>query len=147
MIAHAMRFYVNQRIAAMSTLALLFDKYANLSPEGPYWPFDDDTGEDYCRKHAIEKAKAAGHDKIDGGYAREADGCCHCATCGKLLDYSLTDAGQAAELAHFQTVTFRRSKPLDRETAYHIARMLWGRHDMEAIKVAARAIRCMRRVP
>jgi hypothetical protein len=132
----------------MSMLAHFFDLYANLSPEGPCWPFDDDTGENYCREHALAKAREAGHDKIDGGYAHEADGCVHCATCGKLLDYSLTDHGQESELAHFVTVKFRRNKPLDRETAYHLARMLWGKdNDLQAIRVAASAIRCMKRLP
>lgn len=134
----------------MSMLAHLFDLYASLDPEGPHWIRDDDTGEDYCRKHALEKIAADGLDpdeQLDGGFSRETDSCCHCAKCGKLLAYTLTDEGQAAELDHFKSVKFRRNKPLDRETSYHLARMLWGNCDLDAIRVAARAIRCMGHIP
>lgn len=130
-------------------LSRLFDEYANLSPEGPYWVEGDDgdDGYDYCRKHALEKIeKAGGH--LSGGYSRENDSCCHCATCGVLLDYSLTDHGQQSELEHFKTIKFRRNKTLDRQTAYHLARMLYGMDDdMDALRVAARAIRCMKSIP
>jgi hypothetical protein len=127
-------------------LDLLFDEYAALDPEGPYWPAVADTSEDFCRAHAQVKAGPSG--EIDGGYSRETDGCCHCATCGRLLAYTLTDAGAASELAHFKTVRFQRDRPLDRTTAYHLSRLIAAMpHDMEVTRIAARAIRCMRSVP
>lgn len=131
----------------MSLLSMLFDQYANLQPEGPCWPSEDDTGQDYCRKHALEKIAADGGE-LDGGYCRENDSCSHCAVCGKLLDYTLTDFGADSELEHFKTVKFRRDKPLDRETAYHLARLIAAKdRDMDVIKIAARAIRCMKKIP
>lgn len=132
----------------MSALALLFDEYAGPTPDGAYWIEDDDTGEDYCRKHALEKIAKAGRGELCGGYCRENDSCCHCTVCGKLLDYTLTDHGADAELAHFKMVKFRRNKPLDRDTAYHLARLIAAKeNDMDVIRIAARAIRSMRRVP
>lgn len=129
----------------MTDLSYLFDRYAELYPEPPYWPANDDIGEHYCRKHALEKAGREG--EIDGGVVRETDTCCHCRTCGKLLDYTLTDAGADQELAHFRTVKFRRDKPLDRETAYHLARLCAAKDDLETIFIAAKAIWCMRAIP
>lgn len=135
-----------QNTPAMRALSALFDRYARLSPPTPWWPADDDTGYDYCRKHAAQKAKEMRCD-LDGGYARETDSCCHCAVCGRLLDYTLTDFGQESELDHFSREKFRKG-PLDRQTAFHLARALYGRDDdFGAIEIAARAIRAMKSVP
>jgi hypothetical protein len=129
----------------MSLLAHLFDHYANLSPGSGYWLEDAET-ETYCLK--CVKRLAKGRDYSGYGGAAEQDGCLHCDKCGELLDYTLTDYGAAEELAHFKTITFRRNKPLDRNTAYHLARLIWARdYDMEVIRIAAKAIRCMRRIP
>lgn len=133
----------------MSALALLFDQYARLWPDSGCWLDHEDggDGETYCRR--CIKKKDAGRDAyqvIGAGY--ESDGCLHCSACGKLLDYVLTDCGAEEELAHFRTVKFRRNKPLDRETAFHLARLIAAKEDdMDVILIAARAIRCMKRLP
>src|SRR6185312_12551906 len=103
----------------MSLLSLLFDQYADLSPENPHWicDGDGDEGQDYCRKCALSKIAADGKGELSVSVAPESDGCLHCCVCGELLDYTLTDAGADAELHHFRTVKFRRNKPLDRDTA------------------------------
>lgn len=130
----------------MAALSALFDRYAAINPPPPYWLSEDD-GADYCRKHAEKKAAEIGCE-VDGGYHREMDSCCHCAVCGKLLDYTLTGHGQDAEIDHFRNIKFRRGRPLDKVTAYHLARAFYGKDDdLEAVEIAARAIRCMRSVP
>ena len=129
----------------MSLLALLFDEYANLQPEPGYW-LDEDEGETYCLR--CVKQIANGRSFSGYGCAPEQDSCLHCHKCGKLLDYVLTNHGADEELNHFRTMRFRRDKPLGRETAFHIARMVWAKdNDMDVIRVAARAIRCMKRIP
>lgn len=129
----------------MSLLSFLFDKYANLSPEPGYW-LEEECDETYCLR-CIKKI-AAGRLYSGYGCAAEQDGCLHCSECGKLLDYVLTDHGALEELHHFKTVKFRPNKPLDRETAYHLARLIAARdNDLDVIHVAARAIRCMKRIP
>jgi len=66
----------------------------------------------------------------------------------RILNYTLTNYGAESELSHFRTVKFRRDKPLDRETAYHLARALYGKdNDLEAVMIAARAIRSMKYIP
>lgn len=133
----------------MSALACLFDRYANLDPEPAYWLEIEDggDGQDYCLK--CVKKKLPGSEQYSGyGGPAEQDGCMHCSQCGKLLDYTLTDHGAEEELNHFRTVKFRRNKPLDRDTAYHLARLIAAKEsDPEVILVAARAIRCMKRIP
>lgn len=129
----------------MTLLSLLFDKYANLNPDAGCWVDDDDAGT-YCPGCAKKIAK--GRPISSYGCAAEQDGCLHCDKCGKLLDYVLTDHGALEELQHFKSVKFRRIKRLDRETAYHLARLIAAReHDMDVILIAARAIRCMSRIP
>lgn len=130
----------------MTMLVLLFDQYANLAPGAGYWLEDDDCCETYCLQ-CIKKL-AAGREYSGYGCAAEQDGCLHCHECGQLLDYVLTNHGALEELNHFKTVSFRRNKPLDRETAYHLARLIAARdNDMDVIRIAAKAIRCMKRIP
>lgn len=130
-------------------LAHLFDEYANLRPEDPcYIEIEDGgDGQSYCRKCLAKEFP--GNDKWGSyGCAAEHDGCVHCASCGVLLDYVLTDAGADYELEHFRDVKFRRNKPLDRDTAFHLARLIAAKeNDLDVIRIAARAIRCMRRIP
>jgi hypothetical protein len=129
----------------MTMLAHLFDLYAKLDPGSGYWLLDDET-QTYC--HACVIKVAAGRAFTGYGCAAEQDGCLHCDKCGKLLDYTLTDHGAIEELNHFKTVRFNRNKPLDRQTAYHLARLIAAKDsDPEVIRIAAMAIRCMRRVP
>ncbi len=132
-----------------SLLALLFDEYAALNPEPGWWlDFEDGGAGHVCCLRCIKK-RDAGREKYSGcGSSSEEDGCLHCGDCGKLLDYTLTDYGAESELEHFRKVKFRRSKPLDRETAYHLARLIAAKEDdMDVIRIAARAIRCMRHIP
>jgi hypothetical protein len=129
----------------MSLLSLLFDRYANISPGPAYW-LEEDECEEYCLR-CIKKI-AAGRLYSGYGCAAEQDGCLHCHKCGNLLDYVLTDHGALEELHHFKTVKFRPGKPLDRETAYHLARLIAAKEDdPDVIHIAARAIRCMKRIP
>lgn len=129
----------------MSLLSLLFDQYANLHPSAGYWLLDNEH-ETFCQR-CVEKI-AKGREYTGYGCAAEQDGCLHCDKCGELLDYTLTDHGAAEELAHFQTMAFRRNKSLDRNMAYHLARLIAAReHDMDVVRIAARAIRCMSRIP
>lgn len=133
-----------------TAISFLFDKYADLQPEDPHWICDgaDDESHDYCRKCAKAKIEKDGKGQLNMSVAPESDSCIHCEECGKLLDYCLTNFGADAELDHFRAIKFRRNKPLDRETAYHLARMLAAKgDDFEAIEIAARAIRCMKSIP
>lgn len=132
----------------MSALALLFDQYANLRPGDPVYLEIEDGGDgaEYCLK--CLKAKYPDSEGYGSSAGAEFDGCVHCAECGKLLDYTLTDHGAEEELAHFSAVKFRRNKPLDRDTAYHLARLIAAKeNDLDVIRIAARAIRCMKRIP
>lgn len=135
----------------MSLLAMLFDEYAALDPGPGYWINNDDTRVpegDYCRSCALEKNETIAGDLCTYGSASEQDGCLHCHKCGKLLSYVLTDHGANAELDHFKTKTFRKNKHLDRETAFHLARLIEAKpNDLNVVRIAARAIRCMRRIP
>lgn len=130
----------------MTPLSLLFDRYANLSPQPGYWLEDDNCSETYCLR-CIKKI-AKGRPYSGYGCAAEQDGCLHCHECGELLDYVLTEHGALEELNHFKNIKFRKDKPLDRKTAYHLARLIAAKdNDMDVIRVAARAIRCMKRIP
>ena len=134
----------------MSAIAMLFDSYAALEPEDPHWIYDGDggEGEDYCRRCALAKIEKDGKGELSMSVSPESDGCLHCTKCGKLLGYVLTDYGANSELDHFRSVKFRRNKLLDRETAYHLARLLAAKDgDYEATMIAARAIRCMKSIP
>ena len=133
----------------MNLLSLLFDEYAALTPEPSCWLDFEDGGDGNSHCLRCIKKLDAGRDKYScAGGSTEEDGCLHCGTCGKILDYTLTDDGAASELSHFKTVKFRRDKPLDRNTAYHLARLIAAKDDdMEVIRIAARAIRCMKGIP
>jgi len=134
----------------MNALSYLFDRYADLQPEDPHWICDGvgDEAEDYCRRCALAKIAADGKGELNMSIAPETDSCLHCTKCGKLLDYTLTNSGADSEIDHFRSVKFRRNKPLDRDTAYHLARMLAAKDgDHEATVIAARAIRCMKSIP
>jgi hypothetical protein len=59
-----------------------------------------------------------------------------------MLDYSLTDEGVAYELDHFRSIRFH--KPLFRDDAFHVARMLaCATDDKEVVAVARRAVRAI----
>lgn len=60
---------------------------------------------------------------LDGGYSMECDSCSHCATCGQLLQYSLTDYGCESEWDHFRENGIDVSSS---SVAYHIQRLLYS---------------------
>lgn len=129
----------------MSVLSMLFDQYANLDPGQGYW-LDDAEHETLCLR--CVKKIANGRSYSGYGCAAEQDHCLHCEKCGALLDYVLTNYGAEAELEHFSKVRFLRNKPLDRVTAYHLARLIAAKdNDMDVIRIAAKAIRCMSKIP
>lgn len=108
----------------------------------PYWLSGGGTEATYtyCLPCAKAVAKAHPGAEIDGGWSGESDSCVHCEKCGCLLEYTLTDNGAAYEIEHFSSIRFRR--PLTRDDAYHIARMLAAApDDPDAIKIGKRAMR------
>jgi hypothetical protein len=120
-------------------IQIALNRYAGMNRANPYWLSNDDCGYTYCRKCALKALKAKPGAELDGGFHCESDSCQHCETCGKLLDYTLTNCGAAEEIDHFSKARFR--EPLDRDEAYHIARMLGANTDDEAaLKIARRAI-------
>jgi hypothetical protein len=120
-------------------LKIRLDRYAGMYRADPYWLSNDDCGFTYCRKCALQALRAKPGAELDGGFHCENDSCQHCETCGRLLDYTLTNYGAAEEINHFSKIRFR--KPLDRDQAYHIARMLGANtEDEAAIKIAHRAV-------
>lgn len=133
----------------MTALSLLFDRYAAIDPEPPCWlDFEDGgDGNSHCLRCIKKLDKGRNKFTICAGDAEE-DSCVHCGTCGKVLDYTLSDTGADSELSHFRTVKFRKDKLLDRDTAFHLARLLAAKgDDFETVQIAARAIRCMKYIP
>ncbi len=120
------------------------EAYAGIDPPAICW-LSPDNGKTYCEECAEEQVNYFGSGTfVDGGWAGQDSDCCiHCATCGRALDYWLTTAGVANELAHFHSVRF--PKPLSRDDAFHVARLLGSApDDMEVIAVARRAIRAIK---
>lgn len=121
----------------------LLQRYAGIDPPYPCWLGGDraDPGPDYCRECATERVKAGFGEFVDGGYdAAEAEHCCHCEGCGKLLDYFLTDYGVRDEMQHFHGRRLR--SPLDREEAFHIARILEAApNDKAVLRLGRRALK------
>ena len=114
---------------------------ADLEVPAPYWLTGSDADESqvYCFSCAEAAAAKSIGTEVAGGYGGESDSCEHCDTCGRVLDYTLTDAGVGSEIDHFRKVRFR--KPLGKEEAYHVARMLAGAEDdPDAIRIATRAV-------
>lgn len=77
---------------------------------------------------------------ISGGHGPEieSDSCCHCATCGRLLEYTLSESGGFYELAHFSE---NLPVTMDRETALHVARMVEAIPEHgEALAIGRRAV-------
>ena len=94
----------------------------------PHWLGGDeaDQGLSYCYECAEKAVSAGDGEYVDGGWQQDSDGCCHCETCGRLLDYTLTDYGVTEELSHFRAARLRGE--LHPEAAYHLARIL-EQHD------------------
>ncbi|MCO8261534.1 hypothetical protein NC656_08245 [Pseudomonas asiatica] len=106
----------------------------------PHWigGKDADQGPSYCRSCAEAKVEAREAEYVDGGWQQDNDGCCHCDTCGRLLEYNLTDYGAAEELEHY--LANPPPVPISPEDAFHIAKML--EHDErnpDAVAIAVAA--------
>lgn len=128
-----------------ATYILSLERYANLSPEPVCWISGPDAEESisYCPSCAANKAGGQSV-VVCAGSAVEDDSCCYCDSCGKLLNYTLTNAGVLAELAHFATRRFRRH-PAKTE-AYEIARIVAAApHNPEALNLARRALAAIHR--
>lgn len=120
-------------------IKIKLDRYAGMCRADPYWLSNDDCGYTYCRKCALKVLKATPGAELDGGFHFESDSCEHCETCGKPLDYTLTNTGASAEMDHYSKVRFRA--PLDRDEAYHVARMFGADTENEtSLKIACRAV-------
>jgi hypothetical protein len=82
---------------------------------------------------------------LDGGYSMECDGCEHCAKCGQLLSYSLTNYGAESEWAHFVENGINLDST---DVAYHVQAILdhgLKLHDLS--KVRLRGARAMAQKP
>ena len=120
-------------------IQIALNRYAGWHRAAPYWLYMDDCGYTYCHKCAVMALTSRPGAELDGGFSCEGDSSEYCETCGKLLDYTLTDYGASVEIDHFSKVRFRA--PLSRDDAYCIARMFGANPDDEtALKVARRAI-------
>jgi hypothetical protein len=99
--------------------------------QDPYWFIHNAGGEQqtFCfecgEKRRMELLKKFRNDpetlrlldSLDGGWSLDSDSCEHCATCGRLLAYSLTDYGAESEWDHFRESEINLASP---EVAYHI---------------------------
>lgn len=125
-------------------LEAALDAYAKLDPPNARWLYGCDDGEDYCRPCADEQINYFDRGIcVDGGCSSvERDTCCHCATCGQVLNYILTNHGVGSELQHFYR--HRIKAPLHPEEAFHIARVLQSAPaDKRAVRLGERALRAI----
>ncbi|MCH4880191.1 hypothetical protein EQV97_22805 [Pseudomonas sp. TMW22090] len=123
-----------------AVLLVLWEHARSLDVPFPHWIGGDsvDQGPSYCRSCADAEVTAGRAEYVDGGWQQENDGCCHCETCGQLLEYTLTEYGAGEEVDHYLGAEF--SGPISPEDAFHIAKML--EHDetnLQALSIAMRA--------
>ncbi|RII74240.1 hypothetical protein [Pseudomonas monteilii] len=104
----------------------------------PHWigGKNADQGPSYCLPCAEAKVEAGEAEYVDGGWQQDNDGCCHCDTCDRLLEYNLTDYGAAEELEHY--LANPPSAPISPEDAFHVAKML--KHDESSPEAVAIAV-------
>lgn len=118
--------FVEEKTQDLSGAALLvLNAHANsLDVPFPHWigGADADQGPSYCRSCAEAEVAAGRAEYVDGGWQQENDGCCHCETCGRLLDYTLTEYGASEEIDHYMGTEL--AGPISPEDAFHIAKML-----------------------
>ncbi|MBK3476877.1 hypothetical protein JJD66_12350 [Pseudomonas sp. MF6751] len=124
-----------------SALSALWAHASSLDVQFPHWIGGDDTdqGPSYCLECAEAEVAAGRAEYVDGGWQQENDGCCHCETCGRLLEYTLTKYGASEEIDHY--LSAKLTGPISPEDAFHIAKML--EHDegnSEAISIAIQAV-------
>lgn len=102
-------------------------KSAKIYP--PHWVVGYDESVSFCRRCGEKKVRELQRGKaktergdifLDGGWSQEADSVQVCETCGRLLDYTLTDYGVESELEHFEEWGFGNSA----REAYQGHRML-----------------------
>ena len=114
-------------------MAGMLESYAGFDPDPPYWFYGSRI--DYegfycwtCAEIAVFCGLAEG---VDGGWSgqSESDTCMHCVGCDDPLYYWLSEYGVEYELGHFQRYTSIR--PLSRETAFHIARLVESAKDLD----------------
>lgn len=100
----------------------LINALGEFDPPYEYWLGGDDVdqGPSYCTQCAEKQVTAGNAQFVDGGWLTEHDGCCHCDTCGQLLDYTLTDHGVESEIYHFA----ENPPGTDSETIFHLLRLL-----------------------
>ena len=97
--------------------ALLDNLVGKAEPLAPYWSRDGDWMG--CFECGV---KRFGEEALDGGWCGEQDGPRWCEDCGKLLDFTLTDAGIHAELeGNIEAINTRVTTP---DEAYITHRML-----------------------
>ncbi len=114
-----------------------FSRPAWAAASEQYWiNGDDDSDGTYCDKCAEVEYGFEARDGtfIDGGFSLESDGCVHCDRCGRLLEYSLTDAGAVYEINHYSENCVR---VLTAEEAAHIETALGACVDEPAVQQRA----------
>ncbi len=129
-----------QDLSGVALLAL-WAHASSLDVPYPHWVGGDDVdqGPSYCWQCADAEVVAGKAEYVDGGWQQENDGCCHCETCGRLLEYTLTECGASEEIDHYSGA--KLSGPISPEDAFHIAKML--EHDEsnpQALSIAMRAV-------
>lgn len=87
---------LSEGMTATEFVKMLRPLASKSEPENPYWV--DDVDGVFCRECVRKFPK----DSVDGGFFGEEDHPIYCETCGKLLDFTLTDYGVAEELAEFE---------------------------------------------
>ena len=112
-----------------------------LDPPHPHWisspDMDIDESEDRCYKCAKKKAEELSKKLkkeviVDGGWGQDSNDCCvHCADCGCLLTYSLTNHGCKSELDHFDIHGFNVYSD---DEAYHLMEVLECYEEYENIR-------------
>ena len=132
---------VNTQELSGVVLLVLNAHAGSLDVPFPHWIGGDDAdqGPSYCRSCAEAEVAAGRAEYVDGGWQQENDGCCHCETCGRLLEYTLTEYGASEEIDHYSGAELMG--PISPEDAFHIAKML--EHDEsnhQALSIAIQAV-------
>lgn len=117
---------------------ILFDKLEYILPF-QNWLIggDADSSLSYCRLCAEYKvARGDAEDVIAGFKPETKDGCLTCHKCGRLLEYTLTDKGVAAEIRYFS----ENEPGTDTETIFRLIKLLDAAPDNPAVLAIVRPI-------